>query len=530
MEKKMSKKKIVILCILAAVIIGLLIGVIGYISGWFEKGYDADVVTVSQRNVIATYDTSGKVSASSEGVFKAVDGIKVNSVNAKVGQRVKKGDVLATFDTSSLSSLISEKQSDLAKAQKAYNDYKSASAQAKANLITLDKKIAEAQATVDRLEKQAESAKKTTANPAKNEKEKASAQANLSSIINDSTLAGKIIDGIINSNSTLSQIKSTLDALSSMSNGSQLTSIMGNMGAGSAQYELMQAQLELATLKANKTAAEAQASGSLESVYKSVVDAAQKSYDSVKATADTLNTGWIAENDGVVSEVNITAGETIKAESLSAAPSFDVSTILSSVTSGQNIADLISGLLATDVVGIKVQYYPLEISFMINKGDIDKVTVGKKVKVKSETGEILEGEVSYVSAIAEASGSMDFSSLLGSAGGSSSGIAAKVTVEKPDNGVIIGFDTDISIDVEEKQKCLTVPVESIQYDDKNAYVYVYNKEEETITKKTVETGIFDGTYYEIISGISAGDIIVRTPTAAMKDQDRIIAHNVDNVD
>ncbi|MCQ2479609.1 MAG: hypothetical protein MJ120_03130, partial [Clostridia bacterium] len=71
MEKKMSKKKIVFLSILAAVILALLVVVIGYMRGWFNKGYDADVVTVSKRNVTATYETSGAVSSSSEGKFTA---------------------------------------------------------------------------------------------------------------------------------------------------------------------------------------------------------------------------------------------------------------------------------------------------------------------------------------------------------------------------------------------------------------------------------------------------------------------------
>ena len=195
--------------------------------------------------------------------------------------------------------------------------------------------------------------------------------------------------------------------------------------------------------------------------------------------------------------------------------------------SGGDVSNLVSGFFAKSGKGITVQYYPLEIKFMLNKGDLDEVYVGQSVNVESETGKTLKGEVSFIAAVATASSGIDISSLMGGTGGSGGGIEAVVSVDKPDSGIIIGLDTDISIDVEEKQNAVTVPVESIQYDDSHAYVYVYNEQEGTISKKTVETGIFDGTYYEILSGVKSGEVIVRTPVATMADGDKVIAHNVD---
>ena len=78
MEKKMSKKKIAMLCTLGVVILSLLVVAIGYIAGWFDNGYDADVVTVQQRNITATFDTSGTVSSSKEGAFNVVNGLSGN--------------------------------------------------------------------------------------------------------------------------------------------------------------------------------------------------------------------------------------------------------------------------------------------------------------------------------------------------------------------------------------------------------------------------------------------------------------------
>ena len=526
MENKMSKKKKIALIIFAVIIVILLVGVIGYISGWFDKGYDADVITVAKRDLTATFDTSGTVSSSKEGSFSLPADVKVNSVNAKVGQTFKKGDVLATFDSSSLNSVLEEKRSALDKAQKAYSDYVSSSKDAQSKLNSLDVDIAKAEQKVALLEKQSKQEQQAAQSKAASQ-EAQKAQENLSEIINDSTLAGRIIDNIVNSSQSLQQLKSLLNSISSMNDYSQISSIMSSVGTNSAQYELIQAQIELAGLKANKAIAQTQAEGSLESVYKSVYTAALDGYNQTKDTIDSLNSGWIAENDGIVSEVNITAGETVKAPDSSTSNTFDVSSIISAVTSGGDITELVSGFFSTDTVGMKVQYYPLEVKFMINKGDLEKVRLGQSVNIESATGETLKGEVTYIAAVASSSSGIDISSILGSTGGAAGGIETVVSVKNPDSGLIIGLDADVSIDVETKQKCLTVPVESIQYDENTAYVFVYDPNEKTLVRKDVKTGIFNGTYYEITSGISEGEIIVRTPSTQMAEGDKVIAHNVD---
>lgn len=532
MEKKMSKKKIALLCTLGVVILALLVLVIGYIAGWFDNGYEADVVTVQQRNITATFDTSGTVKSSKEGSFNIVDGVRVKKVNVQVGSVVKKGDILAEFDAASLNNTLNEKRAALNNAQKAYNEYKSNTANAKSQLSTIDKQIAQKQAQVTKLEKQAEQEEKKAQLNAQQQQQAQNAENNLSSIIKDSSLAGKIIDNIVNSSESLQSMMKMFDMISSMNSGSMsdMSAIMGGMSVGGAQYELMQAQMELATLKMTKVTNETQANGSLETVYKSVYESALKGYNETKATIDNLNKGWIAEEDGVVSEVNIKEGEIIKTEKnqSSASSGFDVNSIIGAVTSGGDVSSLVSGFFATDKVGIRVQYYPLEISFMINKGDMKDISVGKKVSVESETGATLKGEVTFVAAVASTSSGMDINSLLGGAGGSTGGIETVVTVSEPDSGLVIGLDADVSIETEVKTDCVTVPVESITYDDKHAYVFVYDPVEKIIKQTIVETGILDGTYYEILSGVKKDDIIVRTPVATMLDGDKIIAHNVDD--
>ena len=330
MEKKMSKKRITVLCIIAFVILAMLVGVIGYMLGWFNKGYDADVVTVAKRNITATFDTSGKVSSKSEGDFTLVPGVKVNKVNVKVGSSVKKGDVLAEFDASSLNKTLGEKKSALDKAQRAYNDYKSSMDSAKGQLSSINSQLAAAEAKVDALEKKV-NGKKNTFSGTEQKNQAQQAKDKLSSLMGDSSLAGKIIDNLVSSSKSLQELKAMLEKISGANEDTifQILSSMGSMSAGGAQYELAQAQIELASLKISKAAAQTQANGDLEDVYRSIYESAQKGYNSVKSSIDALNSGWVAAEDGIVSEVNITEGETVKEkENLSLNSGFDISSIV----------------------------------------------------------------------------------------------------------------------------------------------------------------------------------------------------------
>ena len=80
--------------------------------------------------------------------------------------------------------------------------------------------------------------------------------------------------------------------------------------AGSSSAELIQAQMDLAQLKIQKTTLEAQQNNTLSSTYKLVVDASKKSLDEMEDMVASLRSGWIAQDDGVVTAVNIKAGET----------------------------------------------------------------------------------------------------------------------------------------------------------------------------------------------------------------------------
>lgn len=513
METKLSRKKIIILIVLGVIILGLLGGVLYYIFKP-DPGIEVMVVNPEIKDVIETFDTSATVESSEEGKFTVVDGIMATKVNVKVGDIVKKGDVLVEFDSNSLNSALKEKQESLQQAKTAYNDYNKKITDASSKLSQTEKQIVEAEKLVAKLEKQVEASDTT-----KESSQTTEAENKLSSMTNDKNLSKKIVSLLFKNNYSMSDFIDILNKIDSSSQSVDLSSMIGTSITDSAQAKLIEAQLNLASLKISKALYETESKGNLLSVYKTIVDYAQDSYDELKLLKENMSKGWIAEKDGIVSEINIKAGEITVSEK---SKGFDISTLINSVSSGTtDIMGILSSFGSEDKIGLVVQYYPLQAKFIIGQSNINNIDLGQSVKIITSSDEEIEGKVSYISAVATSSSNLDIGSLL--SGGSSSsvtGVEAKVEIEKPTKDVIIGLDVNLSINIKKSSDAITVPVESIQYDSQNAFVYCVK--DFKLYKQPVEVGLFDGSCYEIISGLNINDQIVKSPTSSMSEGMKVI--------
>ena len=136
-----------------------------------------------------------------------------------------------------------------------------------------------------------------------------------------------------------------------------------------------------------------------------------------------------------------------------------------------------------------------------------------------------EGEVIYVGATAvDSTGSFDISSIAGSlmgGGSGSNGAEVKVKINNPDEKVVIGFDVDIRIILDTLDDVLKVPVEAVVYNNGTYSVFVYDKEEKTVTKRTIVKGSLDESSYEIVEGLVEGEIVVKSPDPKMEDGTKI---------
>lgn len=507
--------------IVGAIAVVLAIALVIYFLVRPEPGTPVTLVSVQQGDIQQELIASGTVESDNQTDFSLLEGTKVLTVNVKVGDHVKKGDVLATFDASSLSGKLSERRAAYNEALQTYNNSLTAASEAKAKLPQVNADIAELEKKIEALTQQAQAAQ-TTTQAAASEQTQAATEATTT----PNTLQGQIqaiIDKLLGANGTVSQIQKLMEQLTQMAeNGFDLSSM-----ASSASTELIQAQMDLAQLKIQKTTLEAQQNGTLSRTYKLVVDASKKSLDEMEAMVESLRNGWVAEDDGVVTAVNITAGETYQGGGASAATSsFDISSILQAVSGGTDLDSLMNTLTSLGTganVGMTVENYgQFYASFSLDKYDVLKVKTGMPAVITTASGD-LDGEVSFISPVASSGGGLDLSNLAGSltGAGSSSSIPAKVKINNPDASVIIGVDVDIAIQTDEAVGATLIPLESLLVEEGKKYVFIYNEEEGTVAKTEVETGLVSDTMYQILSGVSVGDHIVRTPSKTLADGARV---------
>lgn len=490
--KKWSTKKKVFVAVLAVLCAAILASVL-YLFFKPDPLPQVGATEVVRDSITQTLDFSGTVSSVQKGTFIPIDGTKVISVNVKVGERVKKGDVLATFDTSSLNSTLAEKQKAYLTAVENYNNAKNTAVTSSSELKEIEKRLAEIEKEIAEQEKQ--NSNNGSSDNASQDKTDTEATSRFWELISKALGMDDIVGAL-----------GKLDDLINSGN----SNIFGS-GVSELQMEKMQLELKKITL-------EAQSGNITQSTYKTIMEAEKKELDSLTASVNSLKKGWVAEYDGIVSEVNITAGQTCRS---AASAQLDLSSIINLASGGTDVSELIAALFGQTQSGITVEYYPFVVDFVLGKADIFKVNLDTPCRVTATDDSVVDGVVTYISPVASQGSSASLSSLIGS--GSASGVDAKVTIAEPTSSIIIGLDVDISIDVESKENAIVVPSEAVKNDATGTYVYIYDPETKRIKVSPVELGISDNTRYEIISGCEVGDMIVTTvPTGTtLADGDKV---------
>ncbi len=490
--KKWSTKKKVFVAVLAVLCAAILASVL-YLFFKPDPLPQVGATEVVRDSITQTLDFSGTVSSVQKGTFIPIDGTKVISVNVKVGERVKKGDVLATFDTSSLNSTLAEKQKAYLTAVENYNNAKNTAVTSSSELKEIEKRLAEIEREIAEQEKQ--NSNNGSSDNASQDKTDTEATSRFWELISKALGMDDIVGAL-----------GKLDDLINSGN----SNIFGS-GVSELQMEKMQLELKKITL-------EAQSGNITQSTYKTIMEAEKKELDSLTASVNSLKKGWVAEYDGIVSEVNITAGQTCRS---AASAQLDLSSIINLASGGTDVSELIAALFGQTQSGITVEYYPFVVDFVLGKADIFKVNLDTPCRVTATDDSVVDGVVTYISPVASQGSSASLSSLIGS--GSASGVDAKVTIAEPTSSIIIGLDVDISIDVESKENAIVVPSEAVKNDATGTYVYIYDPETKRIKVSPVELGISDNTRYEIISGCEVGDMIVTTvPTGTtLADGDKV---------
>lgn len=139
----------------------------------------------------------------------------------------------------------------------------------------------------------------------------------------------------------------------------------------------------------------------------------------------------------------------------------------------------------------------MTMSVSVDELDINSVEVGQTATVTMDALEdvTLEGTVVSVSNSASSSGS------------GSAKYTVEISVPKQD-GMLIGMSASATIVVEESENVVTLPVDALQENGNETYVYTSVDEDGNLSGEvTVETGLSDGDTVEITSGLEDGDTV-----------------------
>lgn len=500
-EKNKGRKKKIRIISLCLVLLAAAIAVT--VSVLTDKGTKVSVYTVKRADVKEYYETSALIQAGSSVDYPLYYGVKVLTVNVSVGDEVKKGDVIATLDTSAMDAVIADKKSAYDSALSAYNDAKNNGADVSSRIAQVNSEIASVQ------------------NEMKN--------ADSTSTLSDSdwnalsAAAGQNLQGL-----TYDQLVSAFTQLENAQSAAALSSAVNALSPSATAYEL-----RLALLSAERTLLTAENAASvLTGYYKSSCENAKQAYDDAVSQKAALSSGLICSSDGKITALNIKAGEVFSSDDVDGSSSqSSISDILSSLSSSSSSSksssssDTTGSLLSTLVSGSsgsssdygtavsEDSYSNYTAVFSLGKYDSQLVKKGMSAVLKFLDYKY-NGYVNYISATASSSDS-SLASLTGGSSNSNS-LTAKAIITDPDDSLIVGFDGTLSILTKEAKNVVSIPVEALYIENGKKYVFVYEhkdgKDHGTAVRKRVSVGISSDKLYQVTSGLSAGDTVITDPS------------------
>lgn len=557
-----NKRKVIIISVIAVIII--LAAAAGIAVAAVQNSItQVSLHTVSSSDIYETVNATGEVSSGAVKEYKVGSVATVKEVFVKTGDEVKQGDLIATFDTSNFDSEITKLQSSYKQAKAGYNEAVESQKAAKKNLAQVQKQIAELEKKNSQLEQEVSKNISTMTNPSlptglpsvsvtnptssSNTNNNASddtydeSMQDLIAAINDLTSAinglsgnaevnGQIADVVMNtvadeiqkgndSSESIAEksaqaVRSAIHAgnidsanlLADGNGAAQViqnavgnidwndisSSIPGNTGSAA----LLSNQLMLTAYYAQEQLYSSMASDSIVNAKKELMNTTKQALDALQEAKQEMAGGWTAAFDGTITECDLYAGEQ---------------------------TSLLSGGITLQNMGDKV------VTISLGEYDIHKVKVGMPVKITTAYGEY-KGSVISKAPVATGGGGSSILDSVGSTMGisglssltqSGAGVEVQVSVENPDEFIVIGFDADVEIDVGEHLGITTVPSQAMILDKTGSYVFVYDEEEETVTKTLIETGASSVSEYEVKSGVELGDRIVLAPQSTFEDSFKV---------
>lgn len=564
---KKSKKKIIIpICII--LVIAIVAGVIFGVSK-ANSGKEVSLYTIATDDIYESVSLTGEVSSGSVKEYKVGTVATVKEVFVKVGDKVKKGDVLATFNVESLDSQINSLRSSYNESLSSYNSAVASQSSAKKKADAIKSEIAETEKTIEKLKKKSattvkKTTKKTTARTTtKRETTKPSttrrqpAMPSVSESTTTPTTAptssasdiGSLAEALAELNKNLSQITNDLHTLTALTEiitktitdaieeGVFDSDVIADRVAAAVSKALKDGIIDAANLIVESDVAVDMIHAAVSAIDFEAVTSALINSNNVSLTAAQLQLASLEAQYAIYKvqsdDTMLTAQKKAIDASKKALDTLEqqkkemeegwVASFDGTITEVDIEAGTQTTLLST---GIKLENLnSMAVTVSLSEYDLHKVKVGMPVKVTTAYGSY-DGEVSAIAptatggssgSILDSVGSMAGISGLSSLTGTGAGVDCTVTIPETDENIIAGFDADVEIKTGEYLGVVAVPIEAIKLEKTGSYVYLYDEEEKTVTKTLIETGAVSDAIYQVKSGLKVGDRIVAAPESTYEE-------------
>ena len=564
---KKSKKKIIIpICII--LVIAIVAGVIFGVSK-ANSGKEVSLYTIATDDIYESVSLTGEVSSGSVKEYKVGTVATVKEVFVKVGDKVKKGDVLATFNVESLDSQINSLRSSYNESLSSYNSAVASQSSAKKKADAIKSEIAETEKTIEKLQKKSattvkKTTKKTTARTTtKRETTKPSTtrrQPTMPSVSESTTTPttaptssasdiGSLAESLAELNKNLSQITNDLHTLATLTEiitqtitdaieeGVFDSNVIADRVAAAVSEALKEGIIDAANLIVESDVAVDMIHAAVSAIDFEAVTSALINSNNVSLTAAQLQLASLEAQYAIYKvqsdDTMLTAQKKAIDATKKALDTLEqqkkemeegwVASFDGTITEVDIEAGAQTTLLST---GIKLENLnSMAVTVSLSEYDLHKVKVGMPVKVTTAYGSY-DGEVSAIAptatggssgSILDSVGSMAGISGLSSLTGTGAGVDCTVTIPETDENIIAGFDADVEIKTGEYLGVVAVPIEAIKLEKTGSYVYLYDEEEKTVTKTLIETGAVSDAIYQVKSGLKVGDRIVAAPESTYEE-------------
>lgn len=560
--KKTGKKKKIIIAISVVLVIAILGTVIGVAASSNQKTA-VTLTTIGTGEINETVSATGTVSAGTSKEYKVGAVATVKEVFVETGDQVKQGDLLATFDTSSLDSQISSLNSTYQQARDSYRESVNDQKTAKANLSAVNDEIEELEKQVQDLGGEtAYTTEKpnytfpnitTTTKPTTEAPEVSTDPTETSSSTTQSTTESVTYPSTIEG--AVQALTDLVETITSLSEDVQQTNEMLRV-----VMQQVSETIESGVYSPDKIA-EAVGDAVSDAIQKGIIDETKLiiesgvAVDIIEAAVASVDWSQVGESFAAAPNVQAATLELRLAALYAQREIYELNSSDTTVYAKKQVMDTAKSALdsvkeageelesgwtaAFDGTITSCDIYPGEQTSLLSSGivlenldtmvvtlslgeyDIHKVKVGMQATITSAYGKYT-GEVLSKAPVATGGSSGSILDSVGSIAGISglssltstgAGVEVQVSVNNADDNIIAGFDADVEIAVGDYQNIVTVPIESIVLEKTGTYVYLYNEEDKTVTKTLIETGAVSDSVYQVTSGLQVGDKIVSTPSS-----------------